>query len=198
MLASYCKKGFIEVGVDEAGRGCLAGPVVAGAVIFPSHVQIQGLNDSKQLKEHQRFLLEEEILKQAMAYGIGVVSNTEIDEINILNASFLAMHRAMDQISTEFNHILVDGNRFKIYQNIAHTCVVKGDGKYASIAAASILAKNHRDRLMKAYALEYPEYGWEKNMAYPTKMHRAAIMKHGMTPLHRRSFQCLPLQMDLF
>lgn len=196
MLKSYFKKGIIEVGCDEAGRGCLAGPVVAAAVILPSTFKNKLLNDSKKLTEKQRELLKPIIEKEAISYAVGIVDNNEIDKINILNASFLAMHRAIDQLNTIPELILVDGNRFKPYQDINHECIIKGDGKFMSIAAASVLAKTYRDELMTAYHQKYPDYNWKKNKAYPTKEHRAAIKKVGTTPLHRMTFRLLPEQLN--
>ena len=175
MLASYLQKNKIEVGCDEAGRGSLAGPVLAAAVILPRNFKHPLLNDSKQISEKKRILLRTEIKEHAIAYGIGIVDHKEIDEINILNASILAMHRALDQIKNPFNSILVDGNRFKKYNKTEHHCIIKGDGKYLSIAAASILAKTYRDDFMKKLHLELPQYQWENNKGYPTKSHRAAI-----------------------
>ena len=197
MLASYLHKNKIEVGCDEAGRGCLAGPVVAAAVILPKNFKHLLLNDSKQLSEKKRFLLRTEIKEHAIAYAIGIVDHQEIDEINILNASILAMHRALDQIKNPFDSILVDGNRFKKYNKTDHHCIIKGDGKYLSIAAASILAKTYRDDLMKKLHLEHPQYQWENNKGYPTKSHRAAIKKIGVSQYHRKSFRLLPEQLSL-
>lgn len=197
MLASFLHKKKIEVGCDEAGRGCLAGPVVAAAVILPKNFKQSLLNDSKQLSEKKRDLLRTEIKEHAIAYAIGIVDHKEIDEINILNASILAMHRALDQIKNPFNSILVDGNRFKKYNETEHHCIIKGDGKYLSIAAASILAKTYRDDLMKKLHLEHPQYQWENNKGYPTKSHRAAIKKIGVSQYHRKSFRLLPEQLSL-
>lgn len=197
MLKAFLNKGILEAGCDEAGRGCLAGPVFAAAVILPLTFQNELLNDSKQLKESDRYALRPLIEKEALAYAVGVVDNTEIDEINILNASFLAMHRAIDQLKLRPEHLLIDGNRFKPYAAIPHTCVVKGDGKYSSIAAASILAKTYRDDFMKAAHAQYPYYGWDSNAGYPTLKHRAAIREYGTTPLHRMTFQLLPSQLSL-
>ena len=192
MLEIFHTKNIIEAGCDEAGRGCLAGPVVAAAVILPSSFRNEILNDSKTLTEKKRYELRPIIEKQALAWAVGVVDNKEIDEINILNASFLAMHRALDQLGKVPDSILVDGNRFTAYNNIKHHCIVKGDGIYMSIAAASILAKTYRDDMMTKLAKEFPFYGWERNMGYPTKMHREGIREHGTTPFHRMSFQLLP------
>ena len=197
MLASYLHKNKIEVGCDEAGRGCLAGPVVAAAVILPKNFKHLLLNDSKQLSEKKRDLLRTEIKELAITYAIGIVDHKEIDEINILNASILAMHRALDQIKNPFNSILVDGNRFKKYNKTEHHCIIKGDGKYLSIAAASILAKTYRDDLMKKLHLEHPQYQWENNKGYPTKSHRAAIKRIGVSQYHRKSFRLLPEQLSL-
>lgn len=197
MLASYLHKNKIEVGCDEAGRGCLAGPVVAAAVILPKNCKHLLLNDSKQLSEKKRVLLRTEIKEHAIAYSIGIVDHKEIDEINILNASILAMHRALDQIKNPFDSILVDGNKFKKYNKTEHHCIIKGDGKYLSIAAASILAKTYRDNLMKKIHLEHPQYQWENNKGYPTKSHRAAIKKIGVSQYHRKSFRLLPEQLSL-
>ena len=197
MLASYLHKNKIEVGCDEAGRGCLAGPVVAAAVILPKKFKQPLLNDSKQLNEKKRILLRTEIKENAIAYAIGIVDHKEIDKINILNASILAMHRALDQIKKPFDNILVDGNQFKKYNEIKYHCIVKGDGKYLSIAAASILAKTYRDDLMKKLHLEHPQYQWENNKGYPTKSHRAAIKKIGISKYHRKSFKLLPEQLSL-
>tara|TARA_B100000683_G_scaffold117177_1_gene115215 strand:+ start:1881 stop:2480 length:600 start_codon:yes stop_codon:yes gene_type:complete len=197
MLASYLHKNKIEVGCDEAGRGCLAGPVVAAAVILPKNFKQPLLNDSKQLSEKKRILLRTEIKERAIAYAVGIVDHKEIDKINILNASILAMHRALDQIKNPFDSILVDGNRFKNYKETEHHCIIKGDSKYLSIAAASILAKTYRDDLMKKLHLEYPQYQWEKNKGYPTESHRAAIKKIGLSQYHRKSFKLLPEQLSL-
>ena len=191
MLLHYIKKELIEAGCDEAGRGCLAGSVYAAAVILPKDFKNELLNDSKQLTEHQRYALREVIEKEALAWAVGVVTPAEIDEINILNASFLAMHRAVDGLKLKPQHLLIDGNRFKKYQDVPHTTVVKGDGKYLSIAAASILAKTYRDDYMKALHEEYPYYDWSSNKGYPTKKHRAAIREYGTTPYHRMTFNLL-------
>lgn len=196
-LKPYHTKGRIEVGCDEAGRGCLAGPVVAAAVILPSRFYHPSLNDSKQLNERQRSELRPIIEGESLAWAVGVVSVEEIDEINILNASFLAMHRALQELKLEFDHILVDGNRFKPYPDKQHSCIIKGDGIYKSIAAASILAKTHRDELMESLAMEFPNYGWAKNKGYPTMQHRNAIREWGATTWHRKSFTLLPEQLEL-
>lgn len=197
MLKAYLHKNLIEAGCDEAGRGCLAGPVYAAAVILPKNYKNKWLNDSKKLSDTDRYQLRPDIEANALAWACGVVDEKEIDEINILNASFLAMHRAIAKLTIAPQHLLIDGNRFKSYPNIPHTCIVKGDGKYMSIAAASILAKTYRDDFMKEMAGEYPVYGWEKNMGYPTKKHREAIRQHGVSPLHRLSYQLLPAQLAL-
>lgn len=190
-------KDLLEAGCDEAGRGCLAGPVFAAAVILPKNFRNRLLNDSKQLSEKDRFDLREIIENEALAFAVGQVDNIEIDEINILNASFLAMHRALDQLRTTPEFILIDGNRFRAYKDIPHQCIVKGDGKYMNIAAASILAKTYRDDFMREAAQTYSQYGWETNMGYPTEKHREAIRQHGATPLHRMTFQLLPNQLEL-
>ncbi|MCX6180697.1 MAG: ribonuclease HII [Bacteroidetes bacterium] len=200
MLKSYFKKGTIEAGCDEAGRGCLAGPVFAAAVILPPKYKNKMLDDSKKLNEKKRLLLREEILNDAIAWHIAAVSNEEIDEINILNASFLAMHRALDGLKMTPELLLIDGNRFKKYKSIPHECVIQGDGKFMSIAAASILAKTERDAFMEDIARQFPPYGWSVNKGYPTLKHRNAIRLHGITPYHRTTFRLLPLgeQLSLF
>lgn len=199
MLLPFHFPDLIEAGCDEAGRGCLAGPVVAAAVILPKDFEHPLLNDSKQLTDKQRYLLRPIIEEHALSWAIGVVNNQEIDEINILKASFLAMHRALDQLTIRPEHILVDGNRFTPYQSTPHTCMIKGDGRFLNIAAASVLAKTYRDDIMIAYHEEYPHYDWKKNMGYPTKKHRQAIVDYGTTPLHRNSFRLLaPEQLSLF
>ena len=191
MLLPYLNKDIIEAGCDEAGRGCLAGAVYAAAVILPPDFHNELLNDSKQLTERQRYLLREVIEREAVAWAVGIVTPEEIDQINILNASFLAMHRAVDQLKVRPEHLLIDGNRFKKYQDLPHTTVVKGDGKLMSIAAASVLAKTYRDDYMNALHKEYPHYDWDKNKGYPTKAHREAIAQHGTTPYHRLTFNLL-------
>ncbi len=197
MLKSYLKKGKIEVGCDEAGRGCLAGPVVAAAVIInQTYKPPIPLNDSKKLNLKQRVTLEQWI-RYNLDYGIGVVSHEEIDQINILNASFLAMHRAIDQLKQNFDLLLIDGNRFNPYKGVEHHCIIKGDAKFKSIAAASILAKTHRDHIMDALDKEFPDYGWNKNKGYPTRFHRNAIIEHGISTYHRKSYQLLPKQLKL-
>lgn len=179
---------FVEAGCDEAGRGCLAGPVVAAAVILKKDADYSELNDSKQLSAKKRMLLRELVMREALSYGIGVVSAEEIDKINILNASFLAMHRALDELSLQPELLLIDGNRFNPYRDIKHVCVVGGDAKYQSIAAASILAKTTRDMMMVDYDLQYPMYHWKENKGYPTPVHKQAIADYGTTPLHRLTF----------
>jgi ribonuclease HII len=197
-LQPYLQRDRLEAGCDEAGRGCLAGPVVAAAVILPQEVEIQGLNDSKKLSAAQRNRLRPLIEEVAVAFGVGIVSPREIDEINILNASFLAMHRALDELARKPDFLLIDGNRFTPYPGIAHQCVIGGDGKFLSIAAASILAKTVRDDLMKQLHETFPMYGWEKNKGYPAPTHREAIRAHGPCEHHRRTFKLLPDQLSLF
>ena len=191
MLKNNYYKGKIEAGCDEAGRGCLAGSVYAAAVILPEDYQNELLNDSKQLTEKKRYQLREIIERDAVAWAVGIVTPEEIDKINILNASILAMHRALDQLKVRPEAIIVDGNRFKPYQKLPHTTIVKGDGKYLSIAAASILAKTYRDDYMNQLAEEYPQYDWRSNKGYPTKKHRDAIKQFGITPYHRKSYNLL-------
>lgn len=191
MLKSHYYEDLIEAGCDEAGRGCLAGSVYAAAVILPSDYQNELLNDSKKLTAKKRYILREEIERDAIAWAVGIVTPEEIDKINILNASFLAMHRALDQLKVRPEAVIVDGNRFKPYQDLPSTTIVKGDGKYLSIAAASILAKTYRDDYMLSLAEEYPQYDWQSNMGYPTKKHRQAIREHGITPYHRKSYNLL-------
>ncbi|QUB78687.1 ribonuclease HII [Prevotella jejuni] len=191
MLLSHYYEGLVEVGCDEAGRGCLAGSVYAAAVILPPDYENELLNDSKKLSAKKRYTLRAEIERDAVAWAVGIVTPEEIDKINILNASFLAMHRALDQLKVRPEAVIVDGNRFKPYQELPFTTIVKGDGKYLSIAAASILAKTYRDDYMQALAKEYPQYDWQSNMGYPTKKHRQAISEHGVTPYHRKSFNLL-------
>jgi len=191
MLKSHYYEGLIEAGCDEAGRGCLAGSVYAAAVILPSDYQNELLNDSKKLTAKRRYALREEIERDAIAWAVGIVTPEEIDKINILNASFLAMHRALDQLQVRPEAVIVDGNRFKPYQDLPSTTIVKGDGKYLSIAAASILAKTYRDDYMLSLAEEYPQYDWQSNMGYPTKKHRQAILEYGITPYHRKSYNLL-------
>ena len=191
MLASHYYEGKIEAGCDEAGRGCLAGSVYAAAVILPDGYQNELLNDSKQLSEKKRYQLREIIERDAVAWAVGIVTPDEIDQINILNASILAMHRALDQLKVRPEAIIVDGNRFKPYQKLPHTTIVKGDGKYLAIAAASILAKTYRDDYMNQLAEEYPQYDWLSNKGYPTRKHREAIKQFGITPYHRKSYNLL-------
>ncbi|HTB07811.1 MAG TPA: ribonuclease HII [Bacteroidia bacterium] len=195
-LEAYLDKNMTEAGCDEAGRGCLAGPVFAAAVILPVDFYHPLLNDSKQMNEANRYTLREIIEKEAIAYAVGEVSCQEIDEINILNASFLAMHKAIDKLKVRPNMLLIDGNRFKTYSNIPHKCIIKGDGKYASIAAASVLAKTYRDDAMLKLHEEVPHYNWQQNKGYGTAQHREAIGKHGISEHHRRSFQLVAW--DLF
>jgi len=191
MLQSHFYEGKIEAGCDEAGRGCLAGSVYAAAVIFPEDYQNAELNDSKKLTDKHRKQLREIIERDATAWAVGVVTPEEIDKMNILNASILAMHRALDQLKVRPEAVIVDGNRFKPYQQLPNTTIVKGDGKYLSIAAASILAKTYRDDYMDRLAEEYPQYDWLSNKGYPTKKHREAIRQYGITPYHRKSFNML-------
>lgn len=200
-LLPFLEAGRLEAGCDEAGRGCLAGPVYAAAVILPQDFSNPLLNDSKQLTEKQRYALRPIIEKEALAWAVGVVGNNEIDRINILKASFTAMHRAIDQLDPRPEFLLIDGNRFIPYPGIGHTTIVKGDGKMMSIAAASVLAKTYRDDYMNQIALEYPQYEWQVNKGYPTAAHREAIKQYGTTPYHRMSFNLLgdgQLSLDLF
>jgi ribonuclease HII len=196
-LQLFFKEGRIEAGCDEAGRGCLAGPVFAAAVILPSNFKNDLLNDSKQLSEKERELLRPVIEEQALAFGIGIVSNEEVDQINVLNASFLAMHRAIEQLKVKPEHLLIDGNRFRVYPEITHDCIVKGDGKYLPIAAASVLAKTYRDDFMKQIHNEFPGYLWCNNKGYPTRVHREAIRAIGTSPYHRMTFHLLEEQLKL-
>ncbi|MGV0925234.1 ribonuclease HII [Empedobacter tilapiae] len=186
-----------EIGCDEAGRGCLSGPVVAAAVILGKEFENDIINDSKQLSENKRNSLRIFIEENALFWAVGIVSPEEIDEINILNASFLAMHRAIDQLNCPKDMIIVDGNRFNKYNDVPHECIIKGDSKYMNIAAASILAKTYRDEYMEKIHNEFPMYNWKKNKGYPTKAHRLAIKEHGATPYHRMSFKLLPDQLSL-
>jgi len=197
MLRSCHREGVREAGCDEAGRGCLAGPVFAAAVILAPGFQNPLLDDSKKLKHSIRCELREVIEKEALAYAVGIVSEEEIDEINILNASFLAMHRALDKLSLSPGFVLVDGNRFRPWKDVPHACIIKGDGIYASIAAASILAKTYRDDFMEDLHRDYPVYGWDRNRGYPTRKHREAIAKHGACVRHRKSFRLLDDQLSL-
>ena len=198
MLESSFTKDKIEAGCDEAGRGCLAGPVVAAAVILPRKYRHKHLNDSKQLSKKKRDSLRSDIENDALHWAVGVVDNKEIDKINILNASYLAMQHAIDQLSQRPELLLIDGNRYKPHNEIPFECIVKGDGKFLSIAAASILAKTYRDEYMEKIGSEYPEYGWHTNAGYPTSVHREAIKLMGTTPYHRISFRLLPEQLELF
>lgn len=191
MLKSHYYDGLVEAGCDEAGRGCLAGSVYAAAVILPPDYRNDELNDSKQLTEKRRIALRETIKRDAVAWAVGIVTPEEIDSINILNASILAMHRALDALSVRPEAVIVDGNRFKPYRNLPHTTIVKGDGKYLSIAAASILAKTFRDDYMLSLDNQCPGYGWKQNKGYPTKKHREAIKSLGITPFHRKTFNLL-------
>lgn len=198
MLRSSFTKDLLEAGCDEAGRGCLAGPVVAAAVILPKKYRHKKLNDSKQLTREERDELRMVIERDALAWAVAEVDHNEIDQINILNASFKAMHLALDKLSMQPELLLIDGNRFKPYKELRYECIVKGDGKYLSIAAASILAKTHRDALMNDLAKQFGGYGWETNVGYPTLEHREGIKQLGITPYHRRSFTLLPAQLELF
>lgn len=196
-LRRYFQKGVIEAGCDEAGRGCLAGPVFAAAVILDEKNPIIGLDDSKKLTDKKRFLLRTEIEAKALSFGVAMLTNQEIDKHNILRASFMAMHRAIEKLSGEPELLLIDGNRFIPYKKVQHECIIKGDGKYQSIAAASILAKTYRDDFMREMHERHPQYGWDHNMGYPTVTHRDAIRQHGITPLHRLSFTLLNDQLTL-
>ncbi|HHP7242122.1 MAG TPA: ribonuclease HII [Cyclobacteriaceae bacterium] len=198
MLKIRFKDEGIEAGCDEVGRGCLAGPVVAAAVILPPDFSNNKLNDSKLLSESKRLQLAEVIIKESICWCVAEASCEEIDEINILNASYLAMHRAIDQLSEAPNRLLIDGNRFNPYNGMEHHCIIKGDSKYMSIAAASILAKTFRDDYMRMLSRCFPEYSWHTNVGYPTPMHRIAIKKHGSSPHHRKSFQLIPNQLEIF
>ncbi|MDR0507740.1 MAG: ribonuclease HII [Dysgonamonadaceae bacterium] len=197
MLLPYLNKDLIEAGCDEAGRGCLAGDVFAAAVILPQNFYCEELNDSKQLTEKQRDALRPMIEQEALAWAVASVSPAEIDKINILNASILAMHRALDKLKIQPQHLLIDGNRFKKYRNIPHTAIVKGDGKYLAIAAASVLAKTHRDEYMLRLHEEFPQYDWKNNKGYPTEKHRAVIAEAGTTHYHRLSFKLLATDAQL-
>jgi ribonuclease HII len=199
MLLPFLHEELMEAGCDEAGRGCLAGSVYAAAVVLPKDYRNERLNDSKQLTEKQRYALREEIERDALAWAVGVVTAEEIDKINILNASILAMHRAVAALKVRPEHLLIDGNRFKPFEEIPYTTVVKGDGKYLSIAAASVLAKTYRDDYMNGLHEEFPYYDWKGNKGYPTKKHREAIRLHGVSPYHRKSFNLLgDGQLELF
>ena len=198
MLLSSFTPDLIEAGCDEVGRGCLAGPVVAAAVVLPKGYGHELLNDSKQLTKEERLEIRKDILNDALGWAIAEVSHSEIDEINILNASFKAMHLALDQLIVRPQFLLIDGNRFKPYGDLPFECIIKGDALYLSIAAASVLAKTHRDELMSHWAIQFPGYGWETNVGYPTPEHRQGIKKLGITTIHRKSFQLLPSQLELF
>ncbi len=198
LKARFHKELIIEAGCDEAGRGCLAGPVVAAAVILPDKCSLPELDDSKKLSEKQRDKLRPIIEEKALAFAVGIVSPKKIDEINILNASFLAMHLAIDQLKMKPEFLLIDGNRFNPYKNIPHAWIIKGDGKYKSIAAASVLAKTYRDEIMDKLHKEFPQFNWQKNKGYPTKAHRDAIREFGSCKHHRQSFTLLPSQLVLF
>lgn len=196
-LKQYYTDDLIEAGCDEAGRGCIAGPVVAAAVILPRDVDFPDFDDSKKLTEKQREKLRIKVMENAVAYGVGIVSAKEIDEINILNASFLAMHRAIDQLKVRPELLLIDGNRFNPYKGVRHQCIVGGDAKYQSIAAASILAKTTRDHIMEEYHKEFPQYNWLKNKGYPTPEHKNAVAEYGVSPIHRMTFN-MAIQLRLF
>lgn len=198
MLLSSFTHDQIEAGCDEAGRGCLAGPVVAAAVILPKNYQHPKLNDSKQLSKEERLIVREDILRDALAWAVAEVEPTEIDHINILNASFKAMHLALDRLTIKPSLLLIDGNRFNPYEELPFECIIKGDGLYLSIAAASVLAKTYRDEKMHLLAINFPGYGWETNVGYPTEFHRKAIQSLGITPIHRKSFRLIPDQLCLF
>ena len=198
MLLSSFTKDQIEAGCDEAGRGCLAGPVVAAAVILPPDYKHEELNDSKQLSKKKRDAIRIDIEKEALYWSVAFVDNHEIDKVNILNASYQAMHKAIDQLEQRPQLLLIDGNRYRPHCNIPYECIIKGDGKYYSIAAASVLAKTYRDEYMEKIGTEHPQYDWHKNVGYPTEGHRAAIKNHGLTEYHRRSFRQLPEQLELF
>ncbi|HEY5470073.1 MAG TPA: ribonuclease HII [Bacteroidales bacterium] len=197
MLKSFLYHNLIEAGCDEAGRGCLAGPVTAAAVILPKFFRHEILNDSKKLTHKQRDILKDEIINSAIAWKVAFIDNNEIDEMNILRASIKAMHIAIEGLNTEPQFLLIDGNRFYPYKNIKHKTIIKGDGKYFSIAAASVLAKTFRDEYMEKIHCEYPEYGWNKNKGYPTAFHREALLKYGLTPFHRRSFSLFDTQQKI-
>ena len=196
-LKPFFTENLIEAGCDEAGRGCIAGPVVAAAVILPRGMDFPEFDDSKKLSEKQREKMRIKVLENAAAYGVGIVSAEEIDEINILNASFLAMHRAIDQLKIRPELLLIDGNRFNKYHDIKHQCIVGGDAKYQAIAAASILAKTTRDHIMQELDIQYPVYNWKQNKGYPTIEHKNAVAEHGMSPYHRKTFN-MSIQLKLF
>lgn len=197
-LTKFYQTKVLEAGCDEAGRGCLAGPVFAAAVILDKHKRIKYLDDSKKLTHSQREELRFEIKEKALAWAVASFTNEEIDEVNILKASFLSMHKAIDNLTIKPQHLIIDGNRFITYPNLTHTCIIKGDAKFQSIAAASILAKTHRDELMLKYHAEFPNYAWNENKGYGTLKHRAAIEKYGITPYHRKTFKLLKEQLELF
>jgi ribonuclease HII len=196
-LLSFFKQGTVEAGCDEAGRGCLAGPVVAAAVILPADFTHPILNDSKKINEKNRYLLRKEIEACAISYAIGIIDNKGIDELNILKASIMAMHNALDSLTVIPDHIIIDGNKFIKYKNLPHQCIIKGDSKYYSIAAASILAKTYRDDIMNDLYQKHPAYNWKRNKGYPTKEHRQAIKDFGTTPFHRMTFRLLDEQLTL-
>jgi len=198
MLLNCYQSDLLEAGCDEAGRGCLAGPVFAAAVILPPDFVAGELTDSKKLTHLQRTKLRVIIEKEAMAWAVAAVDNLEIDEINILNASFLAMHRAVEKLKVTPQYLSIDGNRFKAFPNIPHSCIIKGDGKYLNIAAASILAKTHRDEFMEQISVDYPHYQWHQNKGYPTVVHRTAALEHGLSPFHRKTFSITDPQLSLF
>lgn len=198
MLLACYQEEFLEAGCDEAGRGCLAGPVFAAAVILPKGYVLDGLNDSKQLTHEQRNLLRPIIEREALAWAVASCDHEEIDRINILNASFLAMHRAVEKLHTQPGYLVIDGNRFKAYPEIPHSCIIKGDGKYLNIAAASILAKTHRDEYMSNLHIDFPHYNWLSNKGYPTIAHRKAVIEVGLSPFHRKTFNVSDPQLDLF
>jgi len=198
MLLNCFQSEFLEAGCDEAGRGCLAGPVFAAAVILPADFVAGELTDSKKLTHKQRSMLRMTIEREAIAWAVAEVDNNEIDKINILNASFLAMHRAIEKLSIQPQYLSIDGNRFKAYPNIPHSCIIKGDGKYLNIAAASVLAKTHRDEFMESLSGQYPHYQWHQNKGYPTIIHRTAALEHGLSPFHRRTFSITDPQLTLF
>lgn len=197
MLLSTYQQEFIEAGCDEAGRGCLAGPVTAAAVILPKDFYLEGLNDSKKLTHQQREKLRPIIEKEALAWAVAFVDHDEIDQINILNASFLAMHRAIEKLQLMPQYLIIDGNRFKAYPQIPHSCIIKGDGKYLNIAAASILAKTHRDEYMANLHQDFPVYNWQQNKGYPTIAHRKAVIVHGLSPFHRKTFNVSDPQLQI-
>ena len=197
MLLNCYQQEHIEAGCDEAGRGCLAGPVSAAAVILPKDFHLEGLNDSKKLSHQQREKLRPIIEREALAWAVAFVDHEEIDRINILNASFLAMHRAIERLNIAPSYLAIDGNRFKAFAKVPHSCIIKGDGKYLNIAAASILAKTHRDELMTNLGTEYPQYNWQQNKGYPTIAHRNAVIKIGLSPFHRKSFNVSDPQLTI-